>query len=164
LTEAAERIVANGNAASEDWENAWDDALKTLEGKLNSTDSEEAKTYDEFIVFVSKVAVRQGWNPSAREKITQNLEKLGGGGLTFKIDSIYDIGRYYGSKEGEQKRLRNMLEQCISLRFPRITQTAMNGILSIDDSNVLESIFRIACSSDSLDNFQRDIRGIAPVF
>jgi len=87
--------------------------------------------------------------------------------MTFKIESIYDIGRYYGSKEGEQrgeqKRLRSMLEQCISLRFPRITQTTLNGILSINDSNVLESIFKIACTSDSLDSFQRDIRAVAPI-
>ncbi len=66
-------------------------------------------------------------------------------------------------EEGEQKRLRNMLKNCIVLRFPQTSQTTLNNILSITDSNVLESIFNVACTSDSLDSFQRDIRGMAPI-
>ena len=73
-----------------------------------------------------------------------------------------DEGRKEGRKEGRQENLREMLASCITLRFPRIAQTTLDGILSIADSDVLKSIFNVACTADSLDNFQRDVRAMAP--
>jgi len=163
LTTAAEKIVAKKDATAEDWEKAWNDALKALEGKLDATDQEEPKIYGDFIVFISKVSVRQGWNPPTREEITSNLEKLGGYDMQYKIDSLSDVFRIQIERESEQRNVRKMLKQCIDLRFPRISQTMLNGILSITDVNILESIFSVACTSDSLDKFQKGIQGIAPV-
>ena len=91
--------------------------------------------------------------------------------MNVEINSIYDIGKYYGWKdgkregkrEGDQERLRTMLKQCLTLRFPQMAQTTINGVMSIADPGVLESIFKVACTADSLDRFQRDVRGIAPI-
>ena len=87
-----------------------------------------------------------------------------------EINSIYDLGvmegkregKREGKQEGKQEGVRGMLEQCIVLRFPQIAQSTMNAVLSITDVELLKSIFRVACTADSLDSFQRDIRGIAP--
>ena len=91
--------------------------------------------------------------------------------MSFKIDSIYDIGRFYGWKEGEQegeqkgeqKGVRAMLEQYVTFRFPSIARATIDGILSITDVNILKSIFAVACKSDSFEDFQRDIREFAPI-
>ncbi len=123
--------------------------------------------------------------------------------MNVEINSIYDIGKYYGWKdgkregkqegiregkqegiregkregiregkregiregkrEGDQERLRTMLKQCLTLRFPQMAQTTINAVMSISDPSVLESIFKVACTVDSLDRFQRDVRGIAPI-
>ncbi len=128
--------------------------------------------------------MRQGWNPPTRVEIAYKFEELGGEvNMTHRIESFYDLGRMSGwedgrasgwkdgleegeqkgEQRGEQKRLRAMLKNCIVLRFPQTSQTTINDILSITDSNVLESIFNVACTSDSLDSFQRNIRGMAPV-
>jgi len=91
--------------------------------------------------------------------------------MTFEINSIQDLARLSawedgekkGKQEGKQETLREMLEDCMTLRFPRIAQTTINGILSIADVDVLKSIFNVACTADSLDSFQRDIRRFEPV-
>ena len=164
LTKAAERIVVKKDATSEDWKKAWNDAFKTLAGKIDPDDEEELEICGEFFIFVSKVAMRQGWIPPTRDEIAYKLEELGGEvNMTRKIESFYDLGRISGLEEGEQRGLRNMLKNCIVLRFPQTSQTTINNILSITDSNVLESIFNVACTSDSLDAFQKNIRGIAPI-
>jgi len=167
LTRAAERIVAKKDATAEDWKNAWNDALSILTGKIDPDNEEDGDIFNDFTIFVSKVAIRQGWKPPTREEITYKLEKLGGIDMAFKIESIYDLGVYEGEQRGEQrgeqKTLREMLESCITLRFPRIAQPTVERILSIADVNVLKSIFKVACTADSLDKFQKDIRGIAPI-
>ena len=172
LTKAAERIVAKKDATAEDWKKAWDDAFKTLAGKIDPTDVEELEICGEFFIFVSKVAVRQGWKPPTREEITDKLEELGGGtNMTREIKSFYDLGRQSGWEDGrqsgwedgKQEGVRNMLEQCIVLRFPRIAQPTLRAILSITDVELLRSIFNVACTSDSLDSFQRDVRRMASV-
>jgi len=99
--------------------------------------------------------------------------------MTFEINCIQDLarlsayedgkrdgkrdGKQEGRQEGRQDTLREMLEDCIAIRFPCIAQTTINNILSIADVDVLKSIFNVACAADSLDSFQRDIRGFAPV-
>ncbi len=180
LTKAAEGIVAKKDATPEDWKKAWNDAFKILAGKINSTDVEELEICGEFFIFVSKVAVRQGWKPPTREEITDKLEELGGGtNMTREIKSFYDLGRQSGWEDGRQsgwedgrqsgwedgrqEGVRNMLEQCIIARFPRIAQPTLRAILSITDVELLKSIFNVACTSDSLDSFQRDVRRMASV-
>ncbi len=180
LTKAAERIVVKKDATSDDWKKAWNDAFNTLAGKIDPDNDEELEMCGEFFIFVSKIAMRQGWVPPTRDEITYKLEELGGeGNMTRKIESFYDLGRASGwedgrasgwkdgrtsgLEEGEQRGLRSMLKDCIVLRFPQTSQTTLNNILSITDSNVLKSIFNVACTSDSLDSFQRDIRGMASV-
>lgn len=85
--------------------------------------------------------------------------------MTREIKSFYDLGRLSGLEDGRasgleegEKRFRNMLKKCIVLRFPQASQTMVDKILSISDSDVLESIFNVACTADSLDSFQRDVR------
>ncbi len=179
LTKAAEKIVVKKDATSDDWKKAWDGAFKTLAGKIDPSDNEELEICGEFFIFVSKVSIRRGWNPPTRDEITDKLEELGGADMTREIKSFYDLGRasgwedgrasglnegeQRGEQRGEQKRLRAMLKNCIVLRFPQTSQTTINDILSISDSNVLESIFNVACTSDSLDSFQRNIRGFTTV-
>ncbi len=86
--------------------------------------------------------------------------------MKSEINSIYGLGvlegRREGKQEGKREGVRNMLEQCIVLRFPQIARSTMNALKSITDVELLKSIFRVACTADSLDSFQRDIRGIAP--
>jgi len=167
LTKAAERIVANKSATPEDWKKAWGDAFNILAGKIDSNDDEAAEIFGEFVVFVTKVSVRRGWKEPTREEFTQKLEELGSPEMTHKINSVYDLGRKNGLEEGETKgdknRLRDMLKKCITLRFPQTSQKTISAILSIADVKVLESIFNAACTAESLDNFQRDVRRMAPV-
>ena len=159
LTKAAERIVVQKDATAEDWKTAWDDVFNKLRGNVDPTDEEELEIYGDFVVFISKVAIRQGWKPPAREVFTQKIEELGGANMIRKIESIYDLGVL----EGEEKGLRNMLEQCVTLRFPGIAQSTIGALLSITDVDLLKSIFNVACTSDSLDRFQRDVRAITPI-
>ena len=86
--------------------------------------------------------------------------------MKFEINSVYDLGvlegRRIGIRESRREVVRNMLEQCIALRFPQIARSTLNALTSITDVELLKSIFKVACTADSLDNFQRDIRGITP--
>ncbi len=86
--------------------------------------------------------------------------------MKFEINSVYDLGvlegRREGRREGKQEVVRNMLEQCIVLRFPQIARSTLNALTSITDDELLKLVFKVACTADSLDNFQRDIRGITP--
>ncbi len=163
LTKAAERIVVQKDATSEDWRKAWNDVFNALREKIDPLDEEELEICCEFFVFVSKVAVRQGWKPPTREVVAQKIEELGGADMAFKINSIYDLGVLEGEERGEEKGLRNMLEQCVTLRFPGIAQSTIGALLSITDVDLLKSIFNVACTSDSLDRFQRDVRAITPI-
>jgi len=87
--------------------------------------------------------------------------------MNHKIDSIYDLGVIEGIKIGKQsvkqEYYREMLVNCISIRFPQITQATINGILSITDPDMLKSIFKVAYSADSQDAFQKNVRKLAPV-
>ncbi len=99
----------------------------------------------EFFVFVSKVAVRQGWKPPTREVVAQKIEELGGTDMAFKINSIYDLGvlegEERGEERGERKCLRNMLKQRLTLRFPGIAQSTIGALLSITDDDLLKNRF-----------------------
>ncbi len=172
LTKAAERIVAQKDATAKDWEKAWDGAFNVLKGKIDPTDEEGLEICGDFLVFVSKVAIRQGWEPPTRKVIMQKMENLGGVDMTYKIESLHDIWRIDGERTGEQRgeqrgkqeTLHEMLKKCITLRFPKITQSTVDAILAITDLDLLKSIFTVACTADSLDRFQKDVQKITPVF
>ncbi len=83
--------------------------------------------------------------------------------MAYKIDSLQDIWRIDGEQRGEQKNIREMLKNCITLRFPRIAQSKVDTILAITDIDLLKSIFNVACTADSLDRFQKEVQKIAPI-
>ena len=77
----------------------------------------------------------------------------------------YEEGFQRGEQRGEQRRkqqVRNMVKTYLTQRFPRLTQTALNRILSITDADALESVFNLALSSDSLASFKKSVRALAP--
>ncbi len=103
------------------------------------------------------------------------MENWGGVNMAYKIDSLQDVWRIAGERAGEQRgelrgeqrgkqeTFRELLKNCITLRFPRITQSTVDAILAIADIDLLKSIFNVACTADSLDRFLKDVQKIAPI-
>ncbi len=162
LTKEAERIVAKKDATKEDWENAYVEAMKPLKEFYVEPDDEKKAACHDFIVFANRVVAHKGWTPPTREEFIKITEKIGIPVMISEYKTVFDIERERAYEEGEQRASRNMLRKVLTNRFPSITQTALKRILSITDAAALESVFDVALSSNSLADFKKSVRALAP--